>query len=65
MLERLQSAAEENVGDLHGYWHERMEPSKDRRYRDTFFSDVTKRARAASHLCICFGSRLKFLTAQT
>jgi hypothetical protein len=24
MLERLQSAAEENVGDLHGYWHERL-----------------------------------------
>jgi hypothetical protein len=36
------------------------------RYRDTFFSEVTKLASAASHrLCFCYRSCLKFLTVET
>jgi len=64
MLKRLKAAQEQNVGDLHRYWHEGME-SGDRSYRNAFFSEVTKLASAASHLCFCFGFRLKFLTVET
>jgi len=61
MLKRLKAAQEQNVGDLHRYWHEGME-SGDRSYRNAFFLEVTKLASAVSHLCFCFAFRLKFLT---
>ena len=64
MLKRLKTAQEQNVGDLHRYWHEGME-SRDRGYRNAFFSEVTKLAITASHLCFYFGFRLKFLTVET
>ena len=64
MLAKLKAAQEQNAGDLHRYWHERME-SGDRGYRNAFFLEATEAASAASHLCFCFGFRLKYLTVET
>lgn len=64
MMKRLKVAKEQNEGNLHRYWHERME-SGDRSYRNAFFLEVTKVASAASHLCFVFGFLLKFLIVET
>ncbi len=61
----LKKAQDENVGDLHAYWHDQMEPSGARGFRNLFFLEVVTLANFASHFGFWFAFYLKVLTAKT
>jgi len=59
----LKEAQDKNVGDLLAYWHDQMEPSGDRGFRNRFFLEVITLANSASHF-FWFTFYLKVLTAE-
>ena len=61
----LKEAQDKNVGDLHSYWHDRMEPVGDRSFRNGFFLEVVTLANSASHSGFWLAFYLKVLTAKT
>ena len=60
----LKEAQDNNVGSLHAYWHDQMEPSGARGFRNRFFLEVVTLAKSASHFGFWFAFYLKVPTAK-
>ena len=52
MLEKLKDERCLDAHELRNRWHDNMETSKNRKYRDRFFKDVVEEANSASHFFV-------------